>query len=250
MSDLTMRKERMFDFVFNGDYSSNDALIYKFLLKTTLDELIGKLDNTEVKCIKSNLCNYTRKGFLTSEEQFLKLLDFFMIEFKRDFYFLGTCDSFILELILEKTKNNKILLSKEYYGNNKNVEKYKFNFKKMIISAFVENLRVLSKISRKLDDFLKRKKININKMNLKKEKDVNKFYKLLRELSLGSNNEWCCYFLFKHYRDDIRNANELEDNNEVKRNQIQSILKNYAVQYEIAIENYNKKKDGIDILLK
>lgn len=249
MTDLTMRKERMFDFVFNGDYSSSDALIYKFLLKTTLDELIGKLDNRKVKCIKCNICNFTRKGFLTSEEQFLKLLDFFMVEYKRDFYFLGTCDPFILELILENTKSNKILLAKEYYADNKNALNYKYNFKKMIISAFVENLKVLSKISKKVDDFLKIKKININKMNLQKEKDVNKIYRLLRELSLGSNNEWCCYFLFKYYKNDIRKTNELENNSEVRENQIKCILENYAVQYEIAIENYEKKKDGISILL-
>lgn len=78
---------------------------------------------------------------------------------------------------------------------------------------------------------------------------VNKIYRLLRELSLGSNNEWCCYFLFKYYKNDIRKTNELENNSEVRENQIKCILENYAVQYEIAIENYEKKKDGISILL-
>lgn len=42
---LETRKDKMLKIVFNGDYNSNEAIIYKFLLKSTLDELIGKLND-------------------------------------------------------------------------------------------------------------------------------------------------------------------------------------------------------------
>ena len=105
---LETRKDKMFKIVFNGDYNSNDAIIYKFLLKSTLDELIGKLNDKKTKCIKSIICNYTGKGFLTSEEQFLDLLNNFIARFKTDFYFLGSYEVLILQLILE---NGKMMIS-------------------------------------------------------------------------------------------------------------------------------------------
>ena len=105
---LETRKDKMLKIVFNGDYNSNDAIIYKFLLKSTLDELIGKLNDKKTKCIKSTICNYTGKGFLTSEEQFLDLLNNFIARFKTDFYFLGSYEILILQLILENGKNDFI----------------------------------------------------------------------------------------------------------------------------------------------
>lgn len=240
-----VRKEKMLKIVFNGDYSSNDALIYKFLVNSTLDKLIKKLEDGKTECIKSTICNYTRKGYLTSEEQFLDLVNNFIVTFKINFYFLGCHDTLILQIILESEKNSDFLLSKNYWGNNDNIPYFKYNIKKYIITPFYDNLKSIVKISDNVEYFLKEKNIKINKIDLKKEKDVNKLYELLRELSVCNPSAWCSLFLFRGLQDQIV---EMKNEPNIEYRSIK-MLENYAIQYEIAIKNYYEKKDAIGILL-
>ncbi len=242
---LETRKDKMLEIVFNGDYKSNDAIIYKFLLNSTLDELIGRLNDKKTTCIKSTICNYSKKGYLTSEEQFLDLLNNFIIRFKTDFYFLGCDDIFILQLVLENHKNEEFLLSKNYWGNNDFIDYYKYNIKKYIITSFYNNLKSIAMVSDKVKKFLKEKDIKMNKVSLRHYDDVCKLYEILRELSISNPSTWSLLFLFNSIERQIL---AIKDEDDVRQISIR-LLKNYALQYEIAIENYYSKKDAISILL-
>ena len=227
---LETRKDKMLKIVFNGDYNSNDAIIYKFLLKSTLDELIGKLNDKKTKCIKSTICNYTGKGFLTSEEQFLDLLNNFIARFKTDFYFLGSYEILILQLILENGKNDFI-------------KYFKYNIEKYIVTAFYDNLKSVTEVSDKVKYFLKEKGIKINKISLRHHDDVSKLYKLLRELSVSNHDTWSSLFLFSSLQKQIL---EMKDEIDIMDRSIR-LLENYALQYEIAIKNYYRNKRQIKI---
>ena len=227
---LETRKDKMLKIVFNGDYNSNDAIIYKFLLKSTLDELIGKLNDKKTKCIKSTICNYTGKVFLTSEEQFLDLLNNFIARFKTDFYFLGSYEILILQLILENGKNDFI-------------KYFKYNIEKYIVTAFYDNLKSVTEVSDKVKYFLKEKGIKINKISLRHHDDVSKLYKLLRELSVSNHDTWSSLFLFSSLQKQIL---EMKDEIDIMDCSIR-LLENYALQYEIAIKNYYRNKRQIKI---
>ena len=227
---LETRKDKMLKIVFNGDYNSNDAIIYKFLLKSTLDELIGKLNDKKTKCIKSTICNYTGKVFLTSEEQFLDLLNNFIARFKTDFYFLGSYEILILQLILENGKNDFI-------------KYFKYNIEKYIVTAFYDNLKSVTEVSDKVKYFLKEKGIKINKISLRHHDDVSKLYKLLRELSVSNHDTWSSLFLFSSLQKQIL---EMKDEIDIMDCSIR-LLENYALQYEIAIKNYYTNKRQIKI---
>ena len=58
----------------------------------------------------------TGKGFLTSEEQFLDLLNNFIARFKTDFYFLGSYEMLILQLVLENYVLQYEITIKNYYS--------------------------------------------------------------------------------------------------------------------------------------
>ncbi len=242
---LETRKDKMLGIVFNGDFNSNDAIIYKFLLSSTLDELIGRLNDKKTKCIKSTICNYTKKGFLTSEEQFLDLLNNFIIRFKTDFYFLGCDDIYILKLVLENRKNDNFFLSKNYWGNNDFIKYYKYNMKKYIVTPFYENLKSIVEVSDKVKYFLKEKGIDMKKVSLRHYDDVNKLYEILRELSASNPSTWSLLFLFDSLKKQIL---EMKDEVDIKHRSMR-LLENYALQYEITIKNYYSKKDAISILL-
>lgn len=227
---LETRKDKMLKIVFNGDYNSNDAIIYKFLLKSTLDELIGKLNDKKTKCIKSTICNYTGKVFLTSEEQFLDLLNNFIARFKTYFYFLGSYEILILQLILENGKNDFI-------------KYFKYNIEKYIVTAFYDNLKSVTEVSDKVKYFLKEKGIKINKISLRHHDDVSKLYKLLRELSVSNHDTWSSLFLFSSLQKQIL---EMKDEIDIVDRSIR-LLENYALQYEIAIKNYYRNKRQIKI---
>jgi len=73
---MFLKKEKKIKkIVFNGDFSSNDALIYKFLINHTLDDVIKNITPEKTNCIKNTISNCTKKGYLTCYEQFLDILN-------------------------------------------------------------------------------------------------------------------------------------------------------------------------------
>lgn len=77
------------------------------------------------------------------------------------------------------------------------------SIKRYVVYNFYDNLCILSK----------NKKLDIYKIDLSNDNDVDRLYKLLRELVLCNANEWNMLFLFSSIRDSIKKIN-------TKKNQI------------------------------
>ena len=149
----------------------------------------------------------------------------------------------ILKLILENGKNDNFLLYKNYWGNN-NFIKY-FKYEKYIVTAFYDNLNSVAEVSDKVKYFLKEKGIKIDIISLRHHYDVNKLYKLLRELSLSNHDTLSSLFLFSNLQKQIL---EIKDKIGIMERSIR-LLENYIIQYTICIKNYNKKIKAIKLLL-
>ena len=110
-------------------------------------------------------------------------------------------------------KENEFLLSKKYWDDNNNMCYFMSSIKRYVVYNFYDNLCILSKNNTKIELFLKNKKLDIYKIDLSNDNDVDRLYKLLRELVLCNANEWNMLFLFSSIRDSIKKIN-------TKKNQI------------------------------
>lgn len=120
---------------------ANDVLIYKLLKKGHLDNLISKLDNEKAIC---NFNCLVKKGYLTAEEQFISLLDNFIVHLNATF---STIEYTYIYMMLEemiKSKYCDIFFAKHYWGNNDYLKEYRMEFDKIIIDPFINNLSYLS----------------------------------------------------------------------------------------------------------
>ena len=242
---LLKKEKKIKKIVFNGDFSSNDALIYNFLVNHTLDDVIKNITPEKTKCIKNTISNCTKKGYLTCYEQFLDILNNTIARIKHDFYFLGNNDYLVISFILENKKENDFLLSKKYWGDNNNMCYFMSSIKKYVVYNFYDNLCILSKNNTKIKLFLENKKLDIYEVDLSNDDDVDRLYELLRELALCNAKEWNILFLFSSIRDSI-NKIEYEKNSDYVK---LSVIENYIIQYTICIKNYNKKIKAIKLLL-
>ena len=216
---LFKKEKKIKKIVFNSDFSSNDTLIYKFLVNHTLDDVIKNITHEKTKCIKNTISNCTKKGYLTCYEQFLD--------------------------ILKNKKENEFLLSKKYWGDNNNICYFMSSIKRYVVYNFYDNLCILSKNNTIIELFLKNMKLDIYKMDLSNDNDVGRLYELLRELALCNANEWNMLFLFSSIRDSIKKIEYEENSDYIK----VAIIENYIIQYTICIKNYNKKIKAIKLLL-
>ena len=74
-NEYQLKKKKILRIVLNSKYIQNKNLIFTFLLGDTLDNYINSLDDNKVN-IKIN--TVIKKGYFTSEEQFLSILDSFI----------------------------------------------------------------------------------------------------------------------------------------------------------------------------
>lgn len=235
------KKKNILNNVFNNFYYTNDALIYKFLKDGTLDKLINKINNRKTKCPTSN---FAKKEYLTSEEQFLDVLNNFIIMFDKDFYFLGQYRTSILNIVLHFDENYKFLLSKNYCRDNSFITYYEYSTKKYIITGFFNTIKLLYSKSYLLQKLLSDEKINPKYLNLKKKENVNKLYELLRKLALANANEYHLFYIFNDLKQAI-NKKDIKNSNKKK----ESTIEKNIFHFEVIIYNYNKKKKFINMFL-
>ena len=69
-NEYQLKKKKILRIVLNSEYIQNKNLIFTFLLGDTLDNYINSLDDNKVN-IKIN--TVIKKGYFTSEEQFLSI---------------------------------------------------------------------------------------------------------------------------------------------------------------------------------
>lgn len=107
-NEYQLKKKKILRIVLNSEYIQNKNLIFTFLLGDTLDNYINSLDDNKVN-IKIN--TVIKKGYFTSEEQFLSILDSFIT------YLSNILNNItLLEKIFSMCINNDMV--KYYYLKN------------------------------------------------------------------------------------------------------------------------------------
>ncbi|MBQ7140320.1 MAG: hypothetical protein IJO32_02310 [Bacilli bacterium] len=222
---LKYRKSKIKKILYN-EKIENACIIYNLLNNNTLDYLIKSLLKGKVR---TNKKFNNGNCYLNKEKQFITLLNQFITFAKWQFYFL---DNVKFNSILEKfisSKYSNVLLLKHAWGSNEYIDEYNLNFKKIMISNFVFNLKYCKNI---FEDILKEEKIDIDLTNLDniKEKDIDKILNILREIFYTS------FFKFEIY--------ELVDPIDKDVEYI------YKLHYTKLLNNYKNNYDMLESLIK
>lgn len=227
-NEYQLKKKKILRIVLNSEYIQNKNLIFTFLLGDTLDNYINSLDDNKVN-IKIN--TVIKKGYFTSEEQFLSILDSFIT------YLSNILNNItLLEKIFSMCVNNehgKVLLSKKYIFDNDNINYFYNKFNLMIINNFYNNLLILkNELTYELDTI----DIDLNKFNINNSKDVKKITRLLVDICfINTDREYMLLSLFN-------SINKI--NNKILLDHFEILISNYIKNIKFLVE-YHKLKESI-----
>lgn len=203
--------------------NKNIPIILELLKRGSLNKLIIKLDDSLT--IPDTTClPITKKGYLTSHEQFIMLLNNLIYKFKTDFYFINHMILNFIELILFDNKYDNYLLCKKYIGNNNNIKYFISNYQKFISYYFYCNLKTLYKNSKVIQKFMN--EYQITKLNF----DINHgiIFEILTGLVFLNTNNPNLYYLFLKI-DSFDNCNN-SDNYFQQMKIIEEIIENYYIK--------------------
>lgn len=227
-NEYQLKKKKILRIVLNSEYIQNKNLIFTFLLGDTLDNYIKSLDDNKVN-IKIN--TVIKKGYFTSEEQFLSILDSFIT------YLSNVLNNItLLEKIFSMCVNNehgKVLLSKKYIFDNDNINYFYNKFNLMIINNFYNNLLILkNELTYELDTI----DIDLNKFNINNSKDVKKITRILGDICfVNTDREYMLLSLFN-------SINKI--NNKILLDHFEILISNYIKNIKFLVE-YHKLKESI-----
>lgn len=227
-NEYQLKKKKILRIVLNSKYIQNKNLIFTFLLGDTLDNYINSLDDNKVN-IKIN--TVIKKGYFTSEEQFLSILDSFIT------YLSNILNNItLLEKIFSMCVNNehgKVLLSKKYIFDNDNINYFYNKFNLMIINNFYNNLLILkNELTYELDII----DIDLNKFNINNSKDVKKITRILGDICfINTDREYMLLSLFN-------SINKI--NNKILLDHFEILISNYIKNIKFLVE-YHKLKESI-----
>lgn len=227
-NEYQLKKKKILRIVLNSKYIQNKNLIFTFLLGDTLDNYIKSLDDNKVN-IKIN--TVIKKGYFTSEEQFLSILDSFIT------YLSNILNNItLLEKIFSMCINNehgKVLLSKKYIFDNDNINYFYNKFNLMIINNFYNNLLILkNELTYELDTI----DIDLNKFNINNSKDVKKITRILGDICfVNTDREYMLLSLFN-------SINKI--NNKILLDHFEILISNYIKNIKFLVE-YHKLKESI-----
>ena len=217
INDISIRKQNVKNVLLTSNLQ-NIGNIWQLFNDNYLDKFINKL-NDETVIINSYLDK--NKNYLTSEEQFLQILDNYITFFNNKFTFV-ILREIILKLIFINN-NSEFLLCKKYIGDNNQINYFKQNYILFTIETFYKNCQKLYNF---LEKDLNSIDININKININNNDDAKKILDILINLCIINKNSYDIIYLFK----DI-------DNNHKMTNSIYDI---YVVQWKNLIKNYHQ----------
>ena len=219
-NEYQLKKKKILRIVLNSKYIQNKNLIFTFLLGDTLDNKVNIKINTVIK-----------KGYFTSEEQFLSILDSFIT------YLSNILNNItLLEKIFSMCVNNehgKVLLSKKYIFDNDNINYFYNKFNLMIINNFYNNLLILkNELTYELDTI----DIDLNKFNINNSKDVKKITRILGDICfVNTDREYMLLSLFN-------SINKI--NNKILLDHFEILISNYIKNIKFLVE-YHKLKESI-----
>lgn len=181
--------------IIEKDYNLNNAIILLLINSKKLDQVIQKINN---KVTITNTTCIIKKGYLTSEEQFLDIIHHIINRFNTDFWFLKKYGNYIMEIILCQRETIPLLLTKKYLGDNKYIPYYQLEFQKICIINFYKILKYID-YTEIIYTFLQDYKIDIQNFKLSNIHDVTKLYNTLRLICLCNCNSYGLLYLFDSY---------------------------------------------------
>lgn len=184
--------------IIRKDYNLNNATILLLINNGKLDHVIQLLDDENT--ITNTTC-LVRKGYLTSEEQFIEILHHIIYRFYVDFWFLKKYGNYIMESILCYEETIPLLLTKKYLGDNQFIPYYQIEFKKICIINFYKILKFIN-CSEIVYSFLQDYEIDIQNFKLDEIQDVTKLYNALRLICLCNCNSYGLLYLFDPYMNE------------------------------------------------
>lgn len=219
MKNKIIRNKRLKKII-TQNYSENGSLIYFLIVTNSLNEVIQHLDNIRTF---PNSTSLIKKGYLTSEEQFIDVLKYIISRFNIDFWFLRKNGNTIIKYILTCEETLPLLFSKKYVGDSKFCSYYTLEYKKSCIMNFYKILKSIEKTNI-IVSFLEENKIDLKNFDTNSNKDVDSLYQALRLLCLCNCNSFGLLYLFDG------NINERNKNM-------------YCIQLEMLIEKSFQLKD-------
>lgn len=188
----------------------NKSFIIRFLLEDTLDSYIEKLDEDIVLI---EIDSFVKKGYLTSEEQFISILDNFIT------YFLDiVSDVNFGENIFKVCINTKvwdIFLDKKYFYDNDNMEYFYYNLNLLKDDLIYE-----------LDSLA----LDMNRFDVKRKGDVKKVATLLNDICFVNKSR--SYMLFSLF-------NKMDHSRELALNHFEILFSNYFKNIKFLMEYHN-----------
>ncbi len=206
----------------NSDYYYQKLMI-KIINQNKI--LINSISDTETPV---NVTSWTKKDFLSGNEQFLMLLFNLIYRLKKDFdYLFNEKYDFIIEQIVADNQYNKYLLCKYYIGDNNFIPYFNQNYYTLVVHNFYQNIKVLSKHSKIIKKFANFLNLKFSQNEITQKNILLKLYNALKFIANNSSSQNNMLLLFKHINDyEFRNSKKY-------------IFDSYIEYYEkIIINNY------------
>ena len=167
---------------------NNDLLIFKLINNGVLDYSIEKLNN---KCILKYDKPILKKEYIDSYNHYIYILDNFIDYFHNCFNAGIDSEYDILSSCLNG--NDNIFLNKHYVFNNDNIDYYKMEYNKIIISNFYYNAYTFRKeLDSQFDDF----SIKVEKIDFNNVGDINKILEMLKTIYMYNKDRHIVLALF------------------------------------------------------
>ena len=224
-----IKKQKIKKHIIKSSRVVHKVMILQLISDGNLDNIIYKLNN---KIVEVNCNCLEKKGYISSEEHFIYIIDNFITYFLNIFNYSDMTKE-IVSLCINSDCNN-IFTSKEYLFNNDNIEYYRYNYNLIIVNNFYNNCLILQK---DLEQEFANCNLNIKKIDIKNNDSILKLVMLLEELNFVNKNYFAQLSLFK----------KIDKNNyKYYLNQWQSLFLNFFDNQELILE-YRKFKEKNNI---
>lgn len=232
------KKELLKSIVLNSTYPYS-IFVYKLINEDYLKKSIKKIDNIGVPC------NVNPKEITTAEEQFLQLLNRFIIFFDNYFFFLHTNSFSFIQTIIESNykETEKYLLSKHYLGDNDYITFFQDSIYRIIVTNFVKNMNSFPSLKK----LFKKEKIAIKNINDYSLKEIMQIINLLSNISFANyHSPFNNLLLFEDInKNTSKMINRMKKKNASEKQIVErteSLMNFYTIQIDSLIEKYEEKK--------
>lgn len=190
MKDLKQRKRNILRIV-EKSYSDTNSILYLLIKNNRLDNVIKNI-NDEIAI--PNVTSIVKKGYLTSEEQFVEVACHVIHRINIELCFL-TDRNIILNFILNYKESLPMLMTKRYVGDNRNIPFFTFHIKRACVSNFYNILKFIKR-NEIINNFLLTNKIKLEKCSIDSKTDVEKLFNILKIICLCNTNSFHLFYLF------------------------------------------------------